>query len=171
MGALPLVNALQAVAASKLPPEVAAYFEAGSWDEVSATEAVGAWDRFRFLPRALRDVASIDTSVEILGASLRCPVLVAPTAYQRLAHLEGEAEMARGVAAAGSLLVVSTRATVRLEDIAAAGCPWWLQVYMLRDRDIVAALVARAAAAGASALVKPVDSLLHLTRIFALWQA
>jgi 4-hydroxymandelate oxidase len=158
MGTVPLIARLRADAWSGLPSEVADYVDAGSGAEVTAGEAVGAWDRYRFLPHVLRDVTTVDTSVEVLGTRLRLPILGAPAAYQRMVHPEGEAEMARGVAGAGGLLVVSTRSTVRLEEVAATACPWWFQVYVMRRRSLTEALVDRAVAAGAGALVLTGDT-------------
>jgi 4-hydroxymandelate oxidase len=107
----------------------------------------------------LRDVSAVDTATTVLGTPVRMPVLVAPTANQRLAHDEGEAANARGTAAAGSLLIVSTLATMRLEDVAAAApqAPRWMQIYLQRDKGASAELVARAVAAGYHALVLTVD--------------
>jgi 4-hydroxymandelate oxidase len=101
----------------------------------------------------------VDTSTTVLGTPVRLPVLVAPTAYQRLADDEGEPATARGTAAAGSLLVVSTLATVSLEEVAAAApeAPRWMQIYLHRDRALNAELVARAQAAGYRAFVLTVD--------------
>jgi 4-hydroxymandelate oxidase len=87
------------------------------------------------------------------------PVLVAPTAFHKLAHPEGELETARGAAAASALMVAATRSTTPLEDIAATGeSPRWYQVYVLQERDHTAALVQRAAAAGFTALVLTGDT-------------
>ena len=83
---------------------------------------------------------------------------MAPTAYQQVAHPDGEVEMARGVSAAGGLMVVTTRATRVLEEIVAALTgPWWYQVYVVRERRITDGLVRRAAGLGATALVLTVD--------------
>ena len=79
-------------------------------------EASLAWDRFRFLPQVLRDVTRVDLRTSVLGTPLRSPFAVAPTAMQRAVHPDGEAEMARGVAAAGSLMVVSSNAGSTFED-------------------------------------------------------
>jgi 4-hydroxymandelate oxidase len=87
---------------------------------------------------------------------------VAPTGFQGLAHPEGELAMAAGAARAGALVVLSTRSTRRIEDVAevvaAEGGAWWFQVYVMRDRALTAALVRRAAAAGASALALTADT-------------
>jgi 4-hydroxymandelate oxidase len=95
----------------------------------------------------------------VLGTHLAMPLMVAPTAYQQVAHTGGEVEMARGVSAAGGLLVVTTRATRVLEEITAElHGPWWYQVYVVKDRRLTEALVRRAAGLGASALMLTVDT-------------
>lgn len=153
---LPLLEAQARAARSVLPPQVADYYAAGAGESVSAAEATAAWRSWRLRPRVLRDVATVDTGLDLLGASLRTPVLVAPTALHGLAHPDGELATARGTAAAGSLLVVSTRASTRLEEVGAD--PWWFQAYVLRDRGLTKALVQRAAQAGARAVVLTGDT-------------
>ncbi|MBV8527442.1 MAG: alpha-hydroxy-acid oxidizing protein [Candidatus Dormibacteraeota bacterium] len=146
-------------AARVLDPEALDYFATGSGEEISLSEAERAWREVRLLPHVLRDVSAIDTGVTVLGDALRAPIVVASTAYQLLAHGFGEVETARGAHAAGALMVVATRATTRLEDIAAAaGAPWWFQVYVVRDRGITRELVVRAKSAGGTALVLTGDT-------------
>ncbi|MFH9015463.1 alpha-hydroxy acid oxidase [Streptomyces sp. NPDC017943] len=149
---------LAARAKAVLPAAAYDFYAAGSDEEISAHEAAAAWRGRRFLPRVLRDVSSVDTSVELLGTRLTAPVLAGPTAFHRMAHDEGETATAAGVAAAGSLLVLSSRATRHPEEVAAAAGPWWFQVYWLRDAEVTRSQVDRAVAAGARALVLTVDA-------------
>jgi 4-hydroxymandelate oxidase len=152
-------DALEAAARERLTELAYDYYAGGADDEVTLADNIAAWRRLRLRPRVLRDVSVVDTSAKVLGTPVRSPILVAPTAYQRLAHDEGEKATARGAAAAGSLLVVSTLATIRLEEVAAAApeAPRWMQLYLQRDRGASADLVARAVAAGYRALVLTVD--------------
>ncbi len=152
------IAGLEARAAELLPEAVHRYFRQGARDGVSAAEARAAWDAFRFLPRVLRDVTVVDTSTTVLGHRLRAPVAVAPTALQRAAHPDGEVAMARAVAEAGSLLVVSSNSGSTFADIAATGVTWWLQVYLTADRPTSAPVLARAIDAGASAVVLTADT-------------
>jgi len=152
----PLLDAHRLRAAEALRPEVHAYYATGAGQGTTAEEASAAWEELRLRPRVLRDVSSVDTSTELLGTRLATPVLVAPSALHGLAHEAGEAETARGAAAAGSLLVVSTRASRRLEDVPAG--PWWFQAYVMKDRGLTRGLVQRAAAAGATAVVLTGDT-------------
>jgi 4-hydroxymandelate oxidase len=148
-----------------LPPEVYDYYAGGSGREETLRANTEAWRRCSLLPRVLRDVSVVDTSVTLPGrprVPLATPVAVAPTAFQRLAHPEGECATAAGAARAGALMVLSTRSTRRIEEVGdvvadAGGC-WWFQVYMLRDRGITARLTERAVSAGARALVLTADT-------------
>lgn len=153
---LPLLAEHVRAASATLPPAVHDYYAGGSGDEIALDEAEQAWRAPRLRPRVLRDVGEVDTSIALLGARLSTPVLVAPTALHGLAHPEGETATARGTADAGSLLVLSTRSSTRLEDVPAG--PWWFQAYVLRDRGLTRDLVQRAAAAGASAIVLTGDT-------------
>ncbi|MET3985335.1 alpha-hydroxy acid oxidase [Streptomyces sp. PvR034] len=141
-----------------LPAAAYDFYAAGSDEQISTGEAAAAWRTRRLAPRVLRDVSVVDTSLELLGSTLASPVLAAPTAFHRMAHDEGEVATAAGVRAAGSLMVLSSRATRYPQDVAAAAGPWWFQVYCLRDRDITRRQVERATAAGARALVLTVDA-------------
>lgn len=149
-------------AVAVLPEIVESYFAGGSGEELTLAESGAAWRGYRLRPRALRDVSRVETGVSLLGCRLASPVALAPSAYHRLAHPDGEVATAAGAAAAGGLLVVSSRCSVRLESVARAvadgGGSWWFQAYVMRDRSITAGLVRRAAAAGARAVVLTGDS-------------
>lgn len=134
------------------------YLNRGSGDERTVQEAHDAWDRYRLRPRVLRDVAQVSTAVDLFGR-WRTPIGVAPTAFHALLHADGEVATGAGAAAAGAPMVVSSRATRRIEEVAAAvGGPWWFQVYLMRERAITGALIERAAAAGATAMVLTADT-------------
>jgi len=141
-----------------LPQPVFDYYAGGAGDEDTLAANASAWSAVRLHPRVLRDVSHVDTSTTVLGSRVAAPVLVAPTAFHRLAHPSGELATAQGTAAAGSLLVLSTRSSTRLESVAEAAGPWWFQVYVLRDRNLTKELVQRATAAGARALVLTGDT-------------
>ena len=148
----PLLAAQSAQAAQLLTPDVHRYYAGGAGDQLSLGEAEQAWRALRLRPRVLRDVGAVDTSVELLGTPLRTPVLCGPAAAHRLAHPEAEVATARGVAEAGSLLVLSTRSSVEVDEVRAPG-PWWWQAYVVRDHGLTRDRAARAAAAGARAVV------------------
>ncbi len=141
-----------------LDPEVHRYFRQGARDGVTAAEAAPAWDRMRLVPRVLHDVTEVDLGTELLGTRLATPFAVAPTTLQRAADPEGEVAMARGAAACGALLVVSSNAGSPFEEIAATGVDWWLQMYVTADRSSTLPVVERAVAAGARAVVLTADT-------------
>jgi 4-hydroxymandelate oxidase len=107
----------------------------------------------------LVDVSEGTTATTVLGTDVSMPVLVAPTAFQRMAHPEGEVAMARGAAAAGTLMCLSTAATATIEEVAAAApeATRWFQLYWSADRGVVQDLVERSAAEGYRAIVVTVD--------------
>ena len=152
------VASLEERARAVLPEPVHRYVRQGARDSVSTREAQAAWDSFRFLPQVLRDVTDVDTATTLLGAPVSTPLAVAPTALQRAAHPDGEVAMARAVAAAGSLMVVSSNAGSTFEDIGATGVPWWLQIYVTAERSLCTPLLERAVAAGAGAIVLTADT-------------
>lgn len=140
-------------------PDMWSYLNRGSGDERTVTEAHDAWDRYRLRPRVLRDVTHVTTELALLGGVWRTPIGIAPTAFHAVLHPEGEVATATGAAAAGAPMVLSSRSTRRIEDVAAAiDGPWWFQVYVMRERSITGALIERAAAAGATAMVLTADT-------------
>jgi isopentenyl diphosphate isomerase/L-lactate dehydrogenase-like FMN-dependent dehydrogenase len=101
----------------------------------------------------------------VLGQELSMPIAVAPMAYQRLAHPDGELATTRAAGSAGTAMILSTMATASVEEVASvASAPLWFQLYVWRDRDATRALVSRAVAAGARALVITVDAPILGTR-------
>ncbi|GIW52722.1 MAG: alpha-hydroxy-acid oxidizing enzyme [Gemmatimonadales bacterium] len=148
----------EAAACERLPAAARDYVRGGAADEITLHENREAFRRFQLLPRVLRDVSNIDLTIDLFGERLSFPVLVAPTAFHSLAHPEGELATARAAAAAGTVMVVSTMSSYRLEEIAAAAsAPKWFQLYCYRDRSVTRALVERAEAAGYRAICMTVD--------------
>jgi 4-hydroxymandelate oxidase len=147
-----------------LPEAVWAYFNGGAADETTLRANALAWQTLELLPRVLRPLAGGHTRVPLLGRTLAHPILVAPMAYQSLAHPHGEHATALAAAALGAGLVVSTQASTRLEDVArtylpdADRGPLWFQLYVQPDRGFTRELLQRAAAAGYEALVLTVDA-------------
>jgi 4-hydroxymandelate oxidase len=178
--AVPLVQALpaglhtladHAVHAQRLlDPATWAYFSGGAGDEITLRDNQAAWQALRLAPRVLRGLARSDPGIELLGRRWPHPLIVAPMAYQRLAHTD--AEMATAVAAAsqGAGFVLSTQASLPLASIAAAirkdpgRGPLWFQLYFQRERSATLALVQQAQDAGYEALVVTVDAPLQGAR-------
>lgn len=135
------------------------YFRSGADAEQTLRENVRAYSRWQIWPHVLVDVAERDLSTTILGAPSSMPVMIAPTAYHKLAHPDGELATARAAAAAGVVMCAATLATMSLEEIAATtAAPKWFQLYVHRDEGLTAAVVARAHAAGYRALVITADT-------------
>ena len=135
------------------------FFAGGSGDERTLAMNVQAFDRWVLRPRVLVDMRTVDTSTTVLGERLTAPIMLAPTAFHRLAHAEGERATARAAAAAGTVMVVSTVASMTIEEIAAAApAPLWFQLYVYKDPALTRDMVARAEAAGCRALVLTVDT-------------
>jgi 4-hydroxymandelate oxidase len=158
---LPTLAKAAASARARLADDVWDYFDTGAGDETARAEASVAWSRYRIRPRVLRPVGTVDTSTTVLGQSVSSPLLVAPAALHGLATPAAEAATAAGVSAAGSLFVLSTRSTLPPEQAVAGDwgrTPWWTQLYVLRDRGLTSALIDRAVAAGAGAIVLTVDT-------------
>ncbi len=152
------VDDLQAAAGRLLPEVVAAYYRQGARDGLSAAEAEQRWRDVRLRPRVLRDVSTITTATTLLGTPVALPLALAPTSLQRHAAAEGEVAMAAGAAAAETLVVVSSNAGASFAAIQAAGAPWWIQAYVLRDRALSQRMLDQAVAAGARAVVVTVDT-------------
>ena len=135
------------------------YISGGAADELTLRWNRESYDRIRLRPRVLVDVSQLDTKVTLFGREMPYPILLAPTAYHKLAHPEGEIATAKGAGASGATMVVSTSATTSLEDIAqVATKPLWFQLYVQPDRDFTRELIRRAETSGYQALVVTVDS-------------
>ncbi len=153
------VHDYEVLARERLDENAWEYFRGGAGDESTLRDNVAAFARWRLRPRVLVDVTAIDTSTTVLGTPVAAPILVAPVALQRFAHPEGEAATARAAARAGTIMVLSTSATMRPGQVAEAApdAARWFQVYVFRDRGITQSLIDEACAHGYSALVLTVD--------------
>src|SRR2546429_3436732 len=148
------------LAAEKLDDNALAYFAGGAGDEVTLRDNLAAFERRKLRPRVLVDVSSVTTATTVLGTDVALPVLIAPLALQRMAHPDGELATARAAAAAGTIMCLSTAATARPAEVAAAapGASSWFQVYVFADRSQTEDLIAEAVANEFSALVLTVDT-------------
>ncbi|GAA3057445.1 alpha-hydroxy acid oxidase [Actinokineospora globicatena] len=148
-----------AAAKATLAGDVLGYLDGGSGAEWTLRENTAAYQRIRLRPRVLVDVEAVDTAVDLLGSSLTAPLGVAPMAYHRLVHPDGELATVAAAGAAGALFVASMFASTDLVRMAdAATGPLWMQLYWLRDRGALLDLVGRAERAGYRALVLTVDA-------------
>ena len=154
------LSEFEAIAASRLDRGAYDYYAGGANDEITLAENRAAWDRIRLAYRVLVDVADRDPRTTLLGTELSMPVVLAPTAMQRMAHPEGELATARAAAAAGTVMTLSTIASSTIEDVAAAapGAPRWFQLYVYEERSKSEQLIKRAHAAGYEAIALTVDA-------------
>jgi 4-hydroxymandelate oxidase len=160
----------EAHARSVLDAKAWAYFSGGAADEHTLRANPDAWQQISLLPRVLRPLAGGHTRVPLLGRTLAHPILLAPVAYQRLAHPDGEIASALAASALEAGLVLSTQSSTRLEDVAQAfgnapgRGPLWFQLYLQHDRGFNRELVQRVERAGFEALVLTVDAPCHGAR-------
>jgi len=135
------------------------YYAGGAEDERTLSRNRAAMDRWVLLHRVLVDVSHIDLATTLLGEPVSMPIALAPTAFQKLAHPEGEAATARAAGSTGALMTASTIASTPIETIArAATSPLWFQLYVYKERNLSRDLAERAEAAGCRALVLTVDT-------------
>ena len=146
-------------ARGRLPKDVCDYFEGGALDEITLAENTAGWDRLKLHYRVLAGVGPRDLSTTMLGQPVSMPIAVAPTAFHRLACDEGELATARAAKAARTLFILSSLSNTAMEAVFAdAASPHWFQLYIYKDRQVTLALVRRAEAAGAEAIVLTVDA-------------
>jgi len=135
------------------------YVRSGGGDEISMRANRAGFERLQLEPSVLVDVSQIDTRVNLFGSEFESPILLAPVAYHRLYHAEGEIGTARGASAAGAGLVISTFTTTSIDEIARnTQQPIWFQLYVQRDREFTKNMVQRAVAAGCKAVCVTVDT-------------
>ncbi|MEX0675244.1 MAG: alpha-hydroxy acid oxidase [Gaiellaceae bacterium] len=153
------VHDYERLAEEGLEPGAFGYYAGGAGDEWTLAENLAAFRRWVLRPRVLVDVGSVTTATTVLGTDVSMPILVAPTAFHRLAHPEGEQATARAAAAAGTIMCLSTLATAGAAEVAEAapGGARWYQLYWHPDRGLTRAIVEEAAASGFSAIVLTVD--------------
>jgi 4-hydroxymandelate oxidase len=156
--------ALRDKARVRLDPVHRDFYEGGADGETALAENERAFARLALLPRVLRGAGPASTAVDLLGTTASMPVVVAPTAFHRLAHPDGETGTARATAAAGTVLITSMAATTAVGEVVAAAravredAAVWFQLYLQPEPGVTAELVRRAERAGCTALVVTADS-------------
>lgn len=149
----------EAIAREALPQQAYDYYASGAQDEVTLRQNRAAYDRVSLAYRVLVDVSQRDLTTTVFGQPVSMPILVAPTAFHKLAVEDGELATVRAAGAVGTVMVLSTLSTTSIEDVvAAASGPVWFQLYVYKDRKATEGLVRRAEAAGCRALVLTVDA-------------
>jgi 4-hydroxymandelate oxidase len=152
------VSDYERLAAERLAPGPHGYYAGGAGDELTLRDNLEAFARRKLRPRMLVDVEACTTTTTVLGHEISMPLLVAPVAFQRVAHPDGEVAMARAAKAAGTIMCLSTLATSTPAEVAAVGGPRWFQLYVFRDEGVTRDLIAQARDGGYSALVLTIDA-------------
>jgi 4-hydroxymandelate oxidase len=146
------------LAAERLQPGPLGYYAGGAGDELTLRDNVEAYRRLILRPRLLVDVAACTTATTVLGQEVSMPLLVAPVAFQRVAHPDGEVAMAKAALAADTIMCYSTIATSTPAEVAETGVKRWFQLYVFSDEGITRELIAQARDQGYGALVLTIDS-------------
>ncbi|HEY6595459.1 MAG TPA: alpha-hydroxy acid oxidase [Asanoa sp.] len=149
---------VEEAARGRLDPVYCDYFASGAQDEITVAANEAAFRRRVLIPRVLRGGGPPRLRTDVLGQAASMPVLIAPTAFHRLACPEAEVATARAAAAADVIMMAAMLSTVTIEEIAATGAKLWFQLYIQPDLTFTESLVRRAEAAGCRALVITVDS-------------
>ncbi len=158
------VRDVEAEARERLDPVHYDYFVSGAQDEVTVRANEAGFSRLTLVPRVLRGAGEPTLGVSLLGCHTSAPILLAPTAFHRLAHPDAELATARAAAATGTIMIAAMLSTVAIEDITAAARTvaaepgLWFQLYIQPDLGFTEAIVRRAEAAGCRALVVTSDS-------------
>jgi lactate 2-monooxygenase len=154
------IAALEQAAERAMSPQAFAYVAAGAGNESTKRANDPAFERWRIVPRMLRDVSARDLSTELFGRRLPAPLLLAPVGVLELAHREADAAVARAAAAEGVPMIFSNQASVTMEACAEAmgDAPRWFQLYWSTSNDLVESFVRRAEACGCEAIVVTLDT-------------
>jgi isopentenyl diphosphate isomerase/L-lactate dehydrogenase-like FMN-dependent dehydrogenase len=154
------ISDLENKAAEVLTQQAYDYVAGSASGERTARANLAAFDRWRIVPRMLRDVSQRDLTVELFGHMLGTPVLLGPIGVQNIIHAEAETAVARAAVSVGVPFVLSTVSSRPLEEVAESSGTGlrWFQLYWGKDHELTASLLARAEKAGYSALVVTLDT-------------
>ena len=157
----PLLNVADYAEAARhaLAKDVLDYYEGGALDEITLRDNTAGWEKLKLHYRVLAGVGPREIRTSVLGQPISMPIGIAPTAFHRLACAEGEIAAAKAAKSAGTLFILSSLSNTAMEAVfAQAASPRWFQLYIYKDKEITRALVQRAEAAGAEAIVLTVDA-------------
>ncbi len=158
------VNDFEAAAREQLEKMAYDYYASGANGQITLRENRAGFDRLKLLPRTLVDVSTVDMSSYVLGEHMPLPLMLAPSAFHRMAHADGELATARAAAHQAVPMMLSTLSSTPLEEVARAAFAespdmrLWMQVYIYKDRGVTRTMVQRAEAAGYTALALTVDT-------------
>lgn len=149
----------ETLAAKKLHPHAFDYYFGGADDEITLRENCDAFKRIFLKYRVLRDVSKRDLTTNIIGQNISMPLIIAPTAFQKMANTEGEIATVKAAGSEGTIMILSTLSNSSFEEVTEeATGPVWFQLYVFKDREVTKELIQRAESAGVKALVLTVDA-------------
>ncbi len=152
-------------ACEKLHKTVFDYYSSGAHDEITLRDNREAYNRIQIHFKVLVDVSKRDSSTEVLGQKISFPLVIAPTAFHKMAHNEGECAVAKAAVKADTIMCLSTLSNTTVEDVSRdCNANFWFQLYVFRDKAVTEKLVQRVEKAGARAIVVTVDAPLLGTR-------
>ncbi len=150
---------VEKMAEGKMSKMAYEYVASGAADEITMRWNRQSLEALKLNPTVLTDVSKVDTNVTLFGHKMAYPILIAPTAFHKIMHPEGELATAKGAGAASAVYVVSSYTTTPLEEIKkVASQPLWFQLYVRDDRDFTKDLVQKAESLGCRALCITVDT-------------
>ncbi|MBK8549901.1 MAG: alpha-hydroxy-acid oxidizing protein [Ignavibacteria bacterium] len=153
------INDFESAAREKLTQMAYDYYSSGAHDEITLRDNCDAYKRIFLKYRVLVDVSKRDLSTEVLGHKISMPVMIAPTAFHKMAHTDGEVAVAKAASAADTIMILSTLSNSDVEDVVkATSNPVWFQLYVYKDREVTKDLIRRAENAGCKAIVLTVDA-------------
>ena len=158
MKTITCIEDLRALHQRRVPRMFYDYAEAGSWTESTFRRNKEAFDEIKLRQRVAKDISTRSVDGSMLGARARLPMAIAPTGLTGMQYANGEILAAQAAEEFGVPFTLSTMSICSLEDVAAhTQKPFWFQLYVMKDREFIAALIERAKAAGCSALVLTLD--------------
>lgn len=153
------LNEYEILAGEKISSSAYDYYRGGADEEITLKENRSAFKKIFLKYRVLRDVSKVDLSTGILGTEISMPVLIAPTAFHKMAHPDGEIAVAKAASAEDTIMVLSTFSNSDMEEVVKAnGKNVWFQLYVYKDREVTRELIHRAKNAGMKAIVLTVDA-------------
>ena len=166
MTAVPInIFEYEALAKEKLPQGEYDFIAGGATDEITLRRTRAAFESIMLRPRMLVDISQVDLSTTVLGQSIPFPVLTDPAGGHGRAHPEGELATVRAAGSLGTVLLLSSGSTYRLEEVSeAATGNIWFQQYLYRDQSLTQRMAHRAQEAGYSALCLTLDSTVRAKR-------
>jgi L-lactate dehydrogenase (cytochrome) len=165
MGVITSIADLRELARRRLPRAIFDYADRGSYDELTIARNRADLQKLEFRQRVMRDLSSLSVAGSMLGEPVTMPLAIAPTGLTGLFHRDGEIHGARAAQAFGIPFTLSTMSICSIEDVrGAVERPFWMQLYLMKDRGFNQALIARARAAQCSALMLTVDLPMHALR-------